>query len=161
MLVGILSDTHDKIDPLRSALQKLKARGAEYFIHCGDVGEQGVLDQLAGLPLTFIWGNNDWDVAELADYAKSIGLACGGRFAEITLDGKAFAITHGDNPALKQRILKEQRHDYLLLGHTHIFDDERIGRTRIINPGALHRAHVKSVALLDTANDRLEKLIVG
>ena len=161
MLVGILSDTHDKIDPLANAIKKLQARGAEYFIHCGDVGEQGVLDRLAGLPLTFIWGNNDWDVAELADYAGALGLTCGGRFAELTLDGKTFAVTHGDNLALRQRILNEQRHDYLLQGHTHIYSDERVGRTRVINPGALYRAHFKTVALLDTSSDTLEKLIVG
>ena len=72
-----------------------------------------------------------------------------------------FAVIHGDDFALKRKILTDQKHDYLLQGHTHQFEDTRIGRTRIINPGALHRANPKSIVLLDTETDRLEKLIVG
>ncbi len=64
-----------------------------------------------------------------------------------------------DNPEIlglgKVRLLSEQKHDYLLQGHTHVRHDERIGKTRVINPGALHRAREKTVALLDTATDRL------
>lgn len=161
MLIGILSDTHGKTDPLAAALRQLKSRGAEHFIHCGDVGEQNVLDQFAGLSLTFIWGNNDWDVAGLEDYAATLGLSCGGRFADLALGGKTVAVIHGDDAALKRKILDEQRHDYLLLGHTHQFEDTRVGRTRIINPGALYRARFKTVALLDTRSDRLERFVVG
>ena len=161
MLIGILSDTHDKTDPLIAALRQLGSRGAEYYIHCGDVGGQRVLDQFAGLPMTFVWGNNDWDVADLEEYARSLGLSCGGQLAELKLGGKSFAITHGDNPAVCQKILKAWDTDYLLQGHTHVFSDTRVGDTRLINPGALYRAHSKTVALLDTETDRLDKIVVG
>jgi putative phosphoesterase len=160
MLIAILSDTHDKTDPLIPALARLRDRGAEHFIHCGDVGGQRVLDVLAGYPVTFIWGNNDWDVAALEEYAIKLGLTCGGRAVELTLDGKRFTVIHGDDPYLKRRIIVEQQPDYLLQGHTHQFDDERVGRTRVINPGALYRAKPKTVALLDTATDLLERIIV-
>ena len=63
--------------------------------------------------------------------------------------------------ALKRRLLSEQRHDYLLQGHTHVKQDIRVGRMRIINPGALHRANPKTVALLDTAADAVEFLEIG
>jgi hypothetical protein len=46
--------------------------------------------------------------------------------------------------------------DYLCHGHTHVVRDERIGQTRVINPGALFRAARYTVALLDMAADRLE-----
>lgn len=161
MLIGILSDTHDRTDPLIAALRQLGSRGAAYYIHCGDVGGARVLDQFAGLPVTFVWGNNDWDVADLEAYAKSLGLSCGGRQAELNLGGKSFAITHGDNPALCRKILEAEQTDYLLQGHTHVFSDTRAGRTRLINPGALYRAHFKTVALLDTETDRLDKIVVG
>ena len=39
--------------------------------------------------------------------------------------------------------------------------DERFGKTRIINPGALHRASEKTVALLDLATDQLEFIRVA
>ena len=56
---------------------------------------------------------------------------------------------HGDDAALKRRLILGQQHDYLLQGHTHVPHDQRIGRTRLINPGALHRARTKTVATLD------------
>ena len=161
MLIGIVSDTHDKTHPLIAALRQLRSRGAEYFIHCGDVGGEHVLDQFAGLPVTFIWGNNEWDVAGLEDYAKRLGLSCGGRLAEFDLGGKSFAVTHGDQPSIQRKILEAQQTDYLLQGHTHVFSDARVGRTRVINPGALYRAQFKTVALLDTAADRLDRIVVG
>jgi hypothetical protein len=38
--------------------------------------------------------------------------------------------------------------------------DERVGKTRLINPGALHRTPQRSVAVLDTATDGLHFLKV-
>ena len=48
MIVGILSDTHDRVAAAAAAIERLRQHGAEYFIHCGDVGSERVLDQLAG-----------------------------------------------------------------------------------------------------------------
>ncbi len=162
MLIAILSDTHSRTNPLIAAIDMLRGRGAEHYIHCGDVGGEEVLDCLAGLPaVTFVWGNNDWDVRALEDYAQNLNVTCAGRAADLILDGKRFAVIHGDNASQKAEIVKSQQHDYLLQGHTHVFNDQRIGRMRLINPGALYRANYKTVALLDTATDKLERVIVG
>lgn len=160
MLVGILSDTHDRADAMSAAVQLLQRHGAEFFIHCGDVGSERMLDFFAGLNATFVWGNNDWDRAGLERYARKLGIDCRGQLAELELAGKCFAVLHGDDLRLKDRLLAAQLHDYLLHGHTHLRHDERVGRTRIINPGALHRAKEKTVALLDPERDRLEFLRV-
>jgi predicted phosphodiesterase len=79
----------------------------------------------------------------------------------MTIDGKRFALTHGDDGARIKRILAEQRHDYLITGHTHIKSDRRVGIIRWINPGALFRAREKTVALLETATDTLTYLPVA
>ena len=160
MIVGILSDTHDRVDAMAAGMALLRNRGAEFFIHCGDVGSERVLDHLAGVPAAFVFGNTDWDRAALQRYAQSIGVACHPSLAELELGGRKLAVTHGDDFKLKQRILAEQRHDYLLQGHTHVPADQRVGRVRVINPGALHRAKEKTVALLDTATDDLKFLQV-
>ena len=160
MLIGIVSDTHDRVDPYAAALQRLQALGAEYFIHCGDVGNEQILDLLAGFRATFVWGNNDWDTQHLEGYAASLELDCGGRFASLELDGKKIAVIHGDDEKRKRALLAEQKYDYLMQGHTHVFEDVRSGKTRIINPGALYRAHPKSVALLNTKTDKLQRIIV-
>jgi uncharacterized protein len=160
VIVGVLSDTHDRVDAMAAAMDLLRRGGAEFFIHCGDVGSERVLDHLAGVPSAFVFGNTDWDRAALQRYAQSIGVACHPSLAELELGGRKLAVTHGDDFKLKQRILAEQRHDYLLQGHTHVPADQRVGRVRVINPGALHRAKEKTVALLDTATDDLKFLQV-
>jgi putative phosphoesterase len=146
---------------MAAAVTLLREAGAEFYVHCGDVGSERVLDHLAGLPSAFVFGNTDWDRASLARYAEKIGVACHGAFADLELGGKKFAVVHGDDFKLKQRLLAEQQHDYLLQGHTHVRADQRVGRTRLINPGALHRAREKTVALLDTETDRLRLLTVS
>jgi hypothetical protein len=160
MLIGILSDTHDRVPAIKAAIAVLQQSKVEFFIHCGDVGSERILDQLAGLPAAFVWGNNDWDRPALERYAAKLGITCHGDFADIELGGKRIAVIHGDNFRLKQQILAEERHDYLLQGHTHLRQDEKIGRIRCINPGALYRARDKSVAILDTVSDRLTFLTI-
>jgi putative phosphoesterase len=161
MLIGILSDTHDRAEMMAAAIALLQENKAEFFIHCGDVGEESMLDHLAGLPSAFIWGNNDWDRASLQRYALQLGISCYGGQADLTLGGKRFAVVHGDDLRLRQRLLDSQEYDYLLQGHTHVKFDGKVGRTRIINPGALHRAKPKTVALLDTETDLLKFLTVA
>jgi len=41
------------------------------------------------------------------------------------------------------------QYDYLFYGHSHVASEHRTGPTRIINPGALHRARPKTFAVLD------------
>jgi predicted phosphodiesterase len=79
----------------------------------------------------------------------------------LTLESKRIALIHGDDYRLKQKILAEQQFDYLLLGHSHVRKDERIGKTRIVNPGALHRANPRTAATLDLASDQLRFHIVS
>jgi putative phosphoesterase len=176
MLIGLLSDTHDRLDAMIAAMRVLRGAGAEFFIHGGDVGGEQILDCLQspdvssgsqttgttrpGSGAAFVFGNNDWERRELARYAESIGVQCLEEFGELTLEGKRFAITHGDDSARLKRIHKDQQHDYLITGHTHMKRDERIGKIRWINPGALYRAREKTVAILDTTSDVLKFLRV-
>jgi putative phosphoesterase len=160
VLLGILSDTHGRRDAARAAVELLRSRGAKYLIHCGDVGGEEILDLLAGddPPAAFVWGNNDFDRDDLARYARSVGVNCLETFGSLTLDGKTIAVTHGDLARPVRKVLAAQDHDYLLVGHSHVPSDQRVGWVRVINPGALHRAAAKTVALLDLATDRLDLL---
>jgi hypothetical protein len=156
MRIGILSDSHDHADAMKLAVKVLVANGAEYLIHCGDVGAPEMLDHLAGIPSAFVWGNNDFDRAEMVRYANRLDITCMGNSGELELDGKLFFVLHGDDDRAKQQAIAEQRFDYLLQGHTHVPASQRIGKTRVINPGALYRARQKTVALLNTQTDALQ-----
>ena len=142
------------------AVRALLARKAEFFIHCGDVTTPRLLDPLAGLRAAFVFGNCDWDRQALASYAESVGVACHATFADLELGGKSIAVTHGDDHGKLEDAIESGRYDYVFHGHTHVRRDQRAGRTRVINPGALHRATTKTVALLDTDTDALEFLTI-
>ena len=54
--IGVISDTHGLLRP--QALAQLE--GCDHIIHGGDIGNQGILDQLSAIaPLTVVRGNND------------------------------------------------------------------------------------------------------
>jgi predicted phosphodiesterase len=119
-----------------------------------------MLDLFAGLPFHFVFGNNEYDLPAIRSRAKALDLHCHNHFADLSFDNKRFAILHGHDHPLMSRLLRPvpatvKPFDYIIHGHTHVRRDERVGRSRIINPGALHRARTKSLALLDTANDHL------
>jgi hypothetical protein len=161
MILGILSDTHDHPDAMAAAMKLLRDAGAEFFIHCGDVGGERILDLLAGVPALFVWGNTDYDRADLARYAADLGIDCRGTFADLELAGKKIAVTHGDDTRLMQRLVAAAQYDYLFHGHTHVLSDRRVGPMRIINPGALHRAPRKTVARVDLTRDTVQHLTVN
>jgi putative phosphoesterase len=160
MLLGILSDTHDRYEMMAAAVRALQERGAAYFIHCGDVCAPNMLDHLAGLQSAFVWGNCDFDRTGLQRYAEAIGVRCFGAFGEIELAGKRIAVLHGDDRSRMDQTIRGQAHNYLFHGHTHLRRDDRIRKTRVINPGALHRATEKTAALLDLESDKLEYLTI-
>jgi uncharacterized protein len=160
MIIGILSDTHGRADMAHAAVRTLLQHKAEYLVHCGDVGGADVLDALAGHPAMFVFGNNDFDRNQLTKYAAIIGIACGNTCGKLSFAGKPAVVTHGDDSTLLARLIHQQQIDYLFLGHTHEKLDQHNGKIHIINPGALYRAAVKTVAVLDTQTDQARFLTV-
>lgn len=159
MKIGILSDTHGQFEIARIAVKLLTDAGAEYLVHCGDVGGTDMLDLFAGIPSAFVFGNCDFDQDVLRKYASHLGIQCLGDLGVLLLDGKRIAVTHGDNPRLISQAMKSlDPVNYLLTGHTHVRHDKRSGSVRWINPGALYRSKIKSVAQLDLDKDELQFL---
>lgn len=152
MILGILSDSHGDAEATSRAVELLRKRGAELFIHCGDLCGTAVLDVLAGLNCRFVWGNCDHPDAAMKKYVRDIGLPLPVGNLTLKLDGKSIAVFHGHEDSFLSAV-ESGRFDYVLHGHTHRYADTRIGRTRVINPGALYRAKPHTVATLDVAAD--------
>jgi uncharacterized protein len=56
MRIALISDTHGLLRPEALAILK----GSDAIIHGGDIGDAGILDELAAIaPLTAVRGNND------------------------------------------------------------------------------------------------------
>ncbi len=154
--IGVISDTHGRRDRAQRAIDVLRARGATRIIHLGDVGSEEILDLLAGIPSIVVFGNCDNDRG-LARYANFLGIevAHPATIVEIKRPpGSAQAtlrvgITHGHLEHEVDRLFAEKV-DVLLHGHTHAIRDDFVGPTRVMNPGALHRAARHMALLLDT-----------
>ncbi len=157
MWIAILADTHDQLARSRSAVSLVMTQGAEALIHCGDLTGPDVVYECAGLPGYYVFGNNDFDQEPLRRAMTDVGGVCLGRSGELTLRGRRIAVTHGDLTKEVRR-LAARSPDYLLFGHSHRRTDVREGPTRLINPGALHRAAAWTVALLDLDADFLQFL---
>lgn len=155
MLIGILSDSHGHHALVRQALVLFDGLGVQYVIHCGDVGGTDVFDELVGRSCAFVWGNMDFPDDGLLSYLDTVDIPVPSSIPlRLMLASKSLAVFHGHEAGFGRAVASLDV-DYILHGHTHVTRDKRRGHTRIINPGALHRARRKTVATLDLETDRL------
>ena len=157
MLIGVMSDSHGDAAMTARAVRLLEARGAAKLIHCGDICGENVLDELAGHDCAFVWGNCDVPSPLLKKYVAALRLACPQGPLQLDLAGKRIGVFHGHEPEFR-RAIENGQFDYIFYGHTHRYADTRVSRCRVINPGALFRAKIKTVALLDLKTDDLKHL---
>ena len=139
MKLGIISDTHDFLDP---RILKLFA-GVDHILHGGDVGMQTIIHELETIaPVTAILGNTD-----LGNPLKLTEV--------ITLAGRKFLLHHIVNPhapddKLKMK-LSTHRPDVVIFGHTHKPFNQVIAGTLFFNPGYAGKPKhgtARSVAIL-------------
>lgn len=123
-IVGLISDTHGLLRPqVHIALS-----GVEFILHAGDVGGDGILQELALIaPVRAVAGN--------CDDPFSAGLALS---VDLDIDGVSLHMSHGHelgvpNPA---RLLAAYTADVIIYGHTHKPCVERHGPRLVVNPGA-------------------------
>ncbi len=158
-VLGLLTDSHGRADTTRLAVDCLLDAGADVLIHLGDVCADTVLDALAGTPAHVVFGNCDWDWRRLGEYGASLGLHIDHPCGRLVVGERTLTYAHGDVPA-HERLAMEAGDDYFLHGHTHVFRDERVGATRLINPGALFRAPRYTVVRLEPCAGRLDVIPV-
>ncbi|MEO0514833.1 MAG: metallophosphoesterase family protein [Planctomycetota bacterium] len=161
--IGLLSDSHGRAATTRRAVEVLLQQGAGVLIHLGDVGTVEVIDALCvdhpdtgdQIEAHLVFGNTDWDIDSLAEYADDLDVVVEHPAGRLSLDGGGeLVFCHGHEAAPMQQALADGVR-YLCHGHTHAQADDRRGSTRVINPGALFRASVYSVAVLDTQTDHV------
>ena len=160
MKIGVLSDTHGRHLATSRALAELRDRGITTLIHCGDIDDPQTVALFRGLDAHFVFGNCDHDRDELRQAMTEIGLTCHGDWGHLEVEGVKLAFLHGDDKGLMREVENSGAFDYLFYGHTHQAEEHRTGPTRVINPGALHRARPKTFLILDLTCGRAESLTV-
>ena len=159
MLLGLISDTHDNLPALDAALNAFRSRRVTHVLHAGDITTAATLERLRGWQALAVYGNNDVDRTALAQAARSAGIELADGW-EGALEGTRIAVIHGDNGPRVKGAIASGRFDLVVTGHSHMLRDERNGGTRVINPGALHRAARYTCASYDPSEDTLEVIDV-
>jgi putative phosphoesterase len=152
-MIGIMSDSHDNLKAIRSALDVFNQANVELVIHAGDLISPFTAMEFEKLnaPLEAIFGNNDGERQGLRlAYEKLCVLE---DFKELKINGRKVAVIHGTNQALVDALQKSGNYDLIIMGHTHKTDVIE-GKTMVINPGETcgYLSGEKTVILLDTAD---------
>jgi uncharacterized protein len=141
MRIGIISDTHNFLDPKIAGL----FAGVEHILHAGDIGVPRLLSELNQVaPVTAVAGNTDEP---------------GFRYPEtqfVELAGVGFLVHHIVAPhqlsdAIQGRIARDKP-GVVVFGHTHKPFHERLERTLFFNPGYAGKSRFgmeRSVAVLN------------
>ena len=144
MKICIVSDSHDRADPLLAAAQAARREGATAVIHCGDLIGSHTLRplQALGLAVHAVHGNNVGDVQALARLCAASGglLAYHGAEADLALAGRRIYVTH--YPHLARGMACTGDFDLVCCGHSHAASASRQHnirgeRTWLVNPGTV------------------------
>lgn len=133
--VSLLSDTHGFLHPEIPAL----VTGSDEIWHLGDIGDPGILDDLADIArLRAVYGNADGQ--EVRD-RSSASLRFRAADLDVLMIHDAGLPGSGYNAAVRSLIAQAGRPDVLACGHTHITRVERDEQgTLYVNPGACGRS---------------------
>lgn len=165
MKLGVLSDTHSNIPNLLKALALFREEGITHLLHCGDMTDIMTAKQLSGFTIIYVNGNVDSSPEAVSHVVWTLNPAneIPGDVYEGRLGGVGIAATHGHLTDHLQRLIRSRRNKYVFHGHTHRWRNELIGKTRVINPGALGGARYepRTVCIVDLAADNVRFLTVS
>lgn len=155
MLIGVLSDTHDRVPMIDAALSIFTERGVEAIVHAGDFVAPFAMQRLLqfGGPLYATYGNNDGERAGLKKLLPQ--LKDGPLFVEI--DGCTILVHHFIDWCHPDDI---ERADVVITGHTHEVVNRVDLSALLLNPGegCGWLSGRCTVAILDTAGPSAEVL---
>lgn len=144
MKICIVSDSHDRSDPLEAAVLAAKACGVQAVIHCGDlIGVNTLRASLKlGIPIHAVHGNNVGDVDALYRMMeKNRGLfTYYGQEAMLEMGGRRIFVTH--MPHHGQAFACTGDYDLVCHGHSHSArvseqSDVRGEHCWLVNPGSV------------------------
>lgn len=132
MLVGVISDTHDHIGNIITALELFKEKNVELVVHCGDIVAPFCLDYFnsSGIDWIGVFGNNDGEIEILLKKSNN-RLTKAPR--EENIGGRRVLVVHYHY--FVDKLAGTGYYDLILYGHTHKPEISNVGGTLIVNPG--------------------------
>lgn len=125
MKIGVLSDSHRKVDYTKEVIELLKKNGAEYLLHAGDLCLEENLQALeeSGLIYVSVFGNNDFSLVSISNKYN------------IKQEPYNFKIKDTTFKLMHLPFYMTGDCDVVIYGHTHIFESEYNNGTLFLNPG--------------------------
>jgi putative phosphoesterase len=160
MRIGVVSDTHDRLEAVAEAVRLLQEQHVELILHCGDIESAETVRAFRPLPTHFVFGNWDKEKAKLAAAIKDIAGTFYETFGALEIGGKRIAWVHSHERHQLRQLENADFFDYVFYGHTHVREQHRTGKTLVANPGALFRANPKTCIVLDLATGEIKPIIV-
>jgi putative phosphoesterase len=127
----------------------LESLEVEMVIHCGDVGSPEIPPLFAHWPTHFVLGNVDKPGDDIVLAIEQAGLVCHGRFGSLTVSERSIAFLHSDDLRRFRETVDCGDWDLVCYGHTHRADQQTVGSTLVLNPGAISRARPATLAMVD------------
>lgn len=130
MLVGVISDTHDRMDVIGPAVDLFVRRGVEAVIHAGDMVAPFAARKLLAWrgPLHVVYGNNDGERAGLKGVLPQIQDGP----LWVRLGGRAILVHHFIDWCEADDV---SRADVVITGHTHEVVNKVSPGKLVLNPG--------------------------
>lgn len=160
MRIGVISDTHGHALGTLAAGRMLETLELSLVIHCGDVGSNEVPKLLKRFDVHYVTGNVDYDRASLGDAIEAVGHTYYGSFGTLDLAGRKIAWLHSDDPVRFQNAREQGEYDLVCYGHTHRHMIEHVGKTMVLNPGAIYRANPHTIAMVDLVTMKAEIIAI-
>ncbi|MDK3156410.1 metallophosphoesterase family protein [Kamptonema cortianum] len=136
MKIGLISDTHDRLDPQVHEIFK----GVDQILHAGDICTDEIIFELGMIaPVTYVLGNNDYVIQ-------------GRQFVAPEIEGIQFFMIHIVDSYAARHEIARLRPQVVIHGHTHVPRDEVVDGVRFINPGSVYRGRQgagRSVAVME------------
>lgn len=134
MKIGIISDTHDRLDMVRRACQMLREAGAQTVLHAGDYVAPFVIPEFdkGGMSLIGVFGNNDGEKLFLSQKFRELRFEVFHGPYEFEIEGRKVCLMH--EPRCLDSLARSGSYDLIVYGHTHQIDIQEEG-TLVINPG--------------------------
>jgi uncharacterized protein len=144
MKIAIISDVHDHLRLFSKCIDYLNSINIDLLIHCGDWDMAFSMRPLAkaNFPIKGVLGNGDPDIEKFfyqlqkLDVLKKVNLSLEMEMHDFVIDSKRVCVFHGDDPQVVNLVLQSQYYDLFCVGHTHIYDIKKQGKTLVVNPGS-------------------------
>jgi len=152
-LVGVISDTHGKLDERVFDL----FRGASRIIHAGDIGDEELIWKLEEIaPVIAVRGNNDANTMCFPNERLAV------------IGKRTFYVRHQfatieKMSAAQKGIIEKRMPDVVIFGHSHQAYSANWRGTLLFNPGSAGPQRFKlprSVGLIEITEEGIEPRIV-